>query len=325
MSSVEKFQSLIILAAVFTGLALGQVAGVARQAGHFILPFLLVMLLGVFLHVPLRRIAGAFRHGRVTGLSLVINFIWNPIFAWLLGWLFLRDQPALWLGLILLMVTPCTDWYLVFTGVARGNVALGTALLPWNLLLQLILLPVYLLLLAGTLAPLPWQLLVESVVVVLLFPLLSAVALRRLIIRLKGNAWLEQVLLPGVQSGQILFLGLAITAMFASEGAVLLASPLVFLNLLPPILLFFGVNFGLIYLLARFFRLSYRDYAAFCCTTLARNSPIALAIALVAFPERPLIALALIIGPLIELPVLSVVAQLLLRIQRGGWLDASGA
>ena len=50
---------------------------------------------------------------------------------------------------------------------------------------------------------------------------------------------------------------------------------------------------------------------------IARNSPIALAIVLTAFPDQPLIALALIIGPLIELPVLAIVAQGLLKIRRG--------
>lgn len=45
-------------------------------------------------------------------------------------------------------------------------------------------------------------------------------------------------------------------------------------------------------------------------TTTARNSPIALAIAVAAFPDRPLIAVALVIGPLVELPVLAVLAQI---------------
>jgi arsenite transporter len=319
MSVLERLQPVIILLAVLIGLILAQVSVIAAWAGRFILPFLVLMLLGVFLQLRLRQITRAFRHGRVVGLSLLINFVWNPVLAWLLGWLFLRQQPALWLGLIMLMVTPCTDWYLVFTNIARGNVALGAALLPWNLLLQLLLLPLYLLL-AGTLVSLEWQVVVESVFVVLLLPLSAAFLLRRLFVRWKGRDWLEQKLLPAIQPSQILFLGLAITAMFASEGAAVLETPLVFLALLPPVLLFFGINFGLVYLLAGRLRIGYADYAALCCTTLARNSPIALAIALVAFPERPLVALALVIGPLIELPVLSIVSQLLLRVQHSGRL-----
>jgi ACR3 family arsenite transporter len=60
--------------------------------------------------------------------SLSINFLWTPIFAWGLGAVFLSDLPDLWVGLLMLMVTPCTDWYLVFTGIAGGNVVLATAL-----------------------------------------------------------------------------------------------------------------------------------------------------------------------------------------------------
>jgi arsenite transporter len=289
LSLLERAQPLIIFLAVCAGLVLGQVDAVAGWAGRLILPFLMLMLLGVFLQLPLRQITRAFRHGRVMSLSLLINFVWNPLFAWLLGWLFLREQPALWLALIMLMVTPCTDWYLVFTNIARGNVAFSTALLPWNLALQLILLPLYLLLLAGTLVPLEWPVLAQSVVVVLLLPLATAFLLRRLLVRWQGEAWLAERYLPRIQPAQILFLALAITAMFASEGAALLENPLVFLALLPPIALFFAVNFALVYLLARRLRISYADYAALCCTTLARNSPVALAIALAAFPERPLV------------------------------------
>jgi ACR3 family arsenite efflux pump ArsB len=66
----------------------------------------------------------------------------------------------------MLMVTPCTDWYLVFTGISSGNLTLSAALLPVNLVLQLMLLPIYLFLLAGTVFPLDWSLILESIVLV---------------------------------------------------------------------------------------------------------------------------------------------------------------
>ena len=62
-------------------------------------------------------------------------------------------------------------------------------------------------------------------------------------------------------------------------------------------------------------KLNYEDSVALNLTTLARNSPIALAIAVATFPDRPLISLALIIGPLIELPVLFLIAKILLDIR----------
>jgi len=103
MALIEKLQSLIILAAVFVGLALGTVPWLSQHAGQFILPFLMLMPTGVFLHVPLRRFANAFQHRWVAVSSLIINFLWTPLLAWLLGWLFLRHEPALWIGLVMLI------------------------------------------------------------------------------------------------------------------------------------------------------------------------------------------------------------------------------
>src|SRR5690625_6677730 len=67
----------------------------------------------------------------------------------------------------MLMVTPCADWYLAFTGIAKGNVSLSTSVLPINLILQVVLLPVYLLLFAGTIETIPISTLVESIFIVL--------------------------------------------------------------------------------------------------------------------------------------------------------------
>lgn len=70
-----------------------------------------------------------------------MNFVWSPLLAVGLGAVFLRDQPALWVGLIVLLVTPCTDWYLTFTDLADGDVPFATSLLPYDLVLQLLSLP----------------------------------------------------------------------------------------------------------------------------------------------------------------------------------------
>lgn len=67
-----------------------------------------------------------------------------------------RGEPLI-LPLLMLLVTPCTDWYLVFTGAARGNLAVSTALLPVNFVLQLLLLPVYLQFLAGAALSFEWR------------------------------------------------------------------------------------------------------------------------------------------------------------------------
>jgi arsenite transporter len=316
MSFTEKIQPLIILTAVFAGLGLGYVPAVAGHAGGFILPLLILMLTAAFMTMPRRDFSGLFQAKNTAVASLLINFIWTPLFAWLLGWFFLRDQPALWIGFLMLMITPCTDWYLAFTAIARGNLILSVALLPVNLTLQLLLLPIYLFILAGALLPLDWRTILQSVMLVLILPLLAANGLRYLIIRHKTERWFRHNAPPFLQAAQMILLALAIVAIFTAEGRAVAQNPQILLRLLPPLALFFSGNLLLAVIVSRWLRNDYPAFVSLSFTTLARNSPIALVIALALFPDEPLIALALVIGPLIELPVLALIANLLLRLER---------
>lgn len=107
---------------------------------------------------------------------------------------FLQDHPALWIGFIILLVTPYTDWYLLFTRIARGNMVLSTSILPLNLILQVLLLPVFLLLFAGTFGMINTAALLENTVYVL-FLLFGAVQATRFLLRNRQKV-LHRKLLP---------------------------------------------------------------------------------------------------------------------------------
>ena len=318
MRFFERHQWLFMIMAIFVGLGLGQVetAGVAER---FILPFLMVMVFGVFLQVPLARLREGFRSKRLVALSLIVNFLWTPLLAFGLARLFFRDAPDVFLAMLMDMVTPCTDWYLVFTGIAGGHLAVSAALLPWNLLLQLVLLPVYLLLFAGAVVEIQPQVILLSFLKALLAPFFLAVVARNIILRAKGQDWFQGNVLGRVSFLQALFLHLAILSMFASQGAVLIQNAALVLRLIVPVAIFFSVNFALGQLLSRVFRLPYRDGVSLIITVLARNAPLALTIAVAAFPDRPLIPLVLAVESMIELPMLFVLAQVLLLIRRRNW------
>lgn len=314
MGLIEKFQTLIIMGAVAIGLAVGQLPFAAEYAEYTIVPFLLLMLYGLFLTIPLRQLREAFKNIRFLGASTLINFIWTPLLAWGLGAVFLSDHPALWIGFIMLMVTPCTDWYLVFTSIAKGNVPLGASVLPINLILQVLLLPLYLLLFSGTIETISMATLIESVLLVLVVPFTLA-HLTRFILRTRKEV-LEHKVMPFFGKAQIVFLSLAIVAMFASQGSYLLNNMDMVYILIVPILIYFTMNYMLGSAVGRMLRFTYEDSVSLHLTIIARNSPVALAIAVTAFPDQPVIALALVIGPLIELPVLAAVSQLLLVTRR---------
>lgn len=317
MTWFDKAQPFLILLSVGMGVVLAQISWITELAPSVIVPLLALMLYATFLPLPLRNFGQTLRKPKVVLASLATNFIWTPIFAWILGAVFLRDAPDVWVGLIMLMVTPCTDWYIVFTGVADGDVMLATALLPINLILQVLLLPMYLLVFAGTLVEINPNQLLESVFLVLLIPLLAAVISRNLLLWKKGQSWIEKMS-SKIALIQILSLNLAVISIFASEGNALVQNPNLLLKIFVPVCLFFVVNFIAAYRVGRYLKFSYEEFACFSCTTLARNSPLSLAIAASAFPHQPLIALTLVIGPLIELPIMVFISQSLLRIRRRG-------
>lgn len=315
MEEVNKFQSFIILGMVVFGILIGQIGFIQTYSGYFITPSLIIMLFLVFIQIPLREIGSSFKNIKFTSTSMIINFIWTPIIIFVLGKLFLNGHSELLIGFIMLMVTPCTDWYLIFTGIAKGNVALGSSILPLNLILQLLLLPVYILLIGGTSVNIDFMNLAQGVIYSLMIPLLLSIIARNLIIKKLGNSKFEDVLIPSACNYQGYFLNIAIISMFASQGKVLLENYRVLLILLIPILLFFIINFIVGRLVSKVIKLNYEDSVSLNLTTLARNSPIALAIAVATFPDKPLISLALIIGPLVELPILFLVSKVLLVIK----------
>lgn len=316
MNSINKYQSLIIGLAVILGLLAGQLDAIGKYAEYFIVPFLMVMLFGLFLNIPIRDLLKSFSNLEFFSANLLINFIWTPIFAYVLGYLLLQNQLSLWIGFVMLMVTPCTDWYLIFTGIAKGNTPLSASVLPLNLILQVILLPIYLLLFFGKTGSVDSGVLFESIILVLLVPFLLAQAAKLLSYKLNKSELIENRLLPFFELTQVIFLSLAIMAMFASQGDYLTSNLDIVFILLLPLMIFFIGNFFIGRFAGYLLNFNYEDSASLNLTIMARNSPISLAIALTAFPNDPLVALALVIGPLIELPVLALVSQALLKIRR---------
>ena len=315
MGLLDKYQTLIIFAAIPIGLLLGQIPIIEQYAENFVTPFLFIMLFGAFLNIPLKDFRKAFKNTRFSATVVLVNFIWTPILVWLLGKTFLSGSPILQIGFIMLMVTPCTDWYLIFTGMAKGNVPLSATVLPVNLVLQVILLPVYLMIFGGISGTVDIQSVLVSVLIMLILPFLLA-QIGKWILKKMKNPKREESVHGIFGSLQIILLSMAIAAMFASKGNDLLASLNIVVILLIPLLLFYIINFILAQLIGRGFRYSYENTASLTLTTIAKNSPMTLGVALLAFPDEPMIHLIMIIEPLVELPIMMCITKILLQIRK---------
>ncbi len=315
MSRLEKYQQLIIFAAMPIGLLFGRIEIIEQYAENFVTPFLFVMLFGAFLNIPLKDYRNAFANIKFSATTVLINFVWTPILVWLLGKMFLSGSPILQIGFIMLMVTPCTDWYLIFTGVAKGNVPLSATVLPVNLVLQIILLPFYLLIFGGATGTVNIQEVLMSITVMLFLPFSLAQMGKFLLNKMRSDERRDKVFAV-FGSSQIMLLAMAILAMFAAKGNSLLANLNVVAVLLIPLVLFYIINFILVQLVGKGFKYSYEDKASLTFTTIAKNSPMTLGVALLAFPNEPLIHLIMIIEPLIELPAMMLITRALLLIRK---------
>ena len=145
---LERHQVWLYLAAAVLGLVGGTLW--PRIGGVFdvvVWPLLVALLYATFTQVPLRSIVPALGDVRFLGAVLVGNFLLMPALVWLLI-LFTPADDALRVGLLLVLLVPCTDWFITFTHLAGGDTARAITLTPVNLLLQLLLLPVYVWLMA---------------------------------------------------------------------------------------------------------------------------------------------------------------------------------
>lgn len=313
MNLIGKLQPVIIITAALLGLLLGAVTPLGKVSSSLIEVFLMLLLYILFLSIDLKQIKKSFTNVRFTLSAVIINFVFTPLFGYLLGKIFFPGSLDIRIGLLMLLVTPCTDWYLVFTGLSKGNVELGMSILPLNLILQIVLLPVYLLVLIGSEVTMDVGSLVSSVAMVLVIPFVLAYITKLIT---KNSEKFKNFLSDQGDNLQLLFLCLAVVVMFASEGKNLLDNPLLLAQMFIPLLIFFAVLFFVAQLVGRLMKFPKKDIVALNMTTLARNSPLSLAIAVVTFPEQPLVSLALVIGPLIELPVLSVISGILKKWNR---------
>ena len=314
----DRLQPVLLLASIGAGLALGRMLpGIADLASSAVSIGVFVLIALVMLNVNPRNVSTVFRRRRFLVAAVVLNFVINPVIAWALGNVFLAGHDDLRVGLILFLVTPCIGWYLIFTELAGGDAELGVGLLGINVILQILLLPVYLALFVGGSATVDVGTIVQSVLLFLLLPAMVAASARAWWGSRGRGAGDEQERLH-ISQFKTATLAVVITSMFASQADVIFDELGAVQRLIVPMVLFFGLAFGLALFAAGQLRLPHEQTALLVFTTTSRNSEASLAIAATAFAS-PMVALTVALGPVIELPLLIVMTRLLQRRARGSF------
>ncbi|MGO1849165.1 arsenic resistance protein [Microbacterium sp.] len=307
------FTTGLLLAAILAGSLLGGLApDIAESVAGFADPLILLLVGALFFTLCLDGLSVLRRAPRTVLLALGVNFLAIPLVASPLT--LLLPNEALRLGVLLYCLAPCTDWFLGFIRLAGGDTVTGAALIPVQMLLQLLLFPLWLAVFAGTQA----EPTITSAGATLLtwFVLPAAIGLGlRLILRLAPSARLRSRIVDIVDRAIPAIIAAVIVAIFAGNVTTILANPTDFAWVLLVVFVFFIATYLLGEGAARLFRLRYEAHAVLTMTTSARNAPLMLALTTIALPDQPLVHAAIILGMLIEFPHLTVITQLL---RRGG-------
>lgn len=300
----------LLLLAIIVGSLVGITSPSAGGfAGDFIDPTILMLVFLLLFEVPLKGVFKGVTNIRFISLAWALNFLVIPTIGFGIALLFLSGQELFYTGLVIYFMAPCTDWYLGFTRLAKGNVELGAALLPINMASQLILFPVYLLVFDTVIAyKVDLQILVEW----FLKPLLAAAILRFLLHRFMSQ------ILPIFSVAIPLVLALLVGQIFAANISQIVEHLPIVPLLLLAIFVFFMITFVVGEVAAKLAKLEYQDHCLLTFTTGARNAPLMLGLATVAFPDQPLIYATITIGMLIEFPHLTGLKAIFLKRFKSG-------
>src|SRR5512142_3274619 len=287
---------------------------------------LLLMMYPVLAKVRYTEIGKITADRRMMTASLLLNWIIGPAVMFALAWLFLAGQPAYRTGVILVGLARCIAMVLIWNDLAGGDREMATVLVALNAVFQVLLYSAlaffYLQVLPGWLGLQATSLHVSiaaiagTVAIFLGIPLLAGYLTRTIGERARGRDWYENQFLPKI--GPIALYGLLFTVviLFALQGKKITSEPLDVARIALPLLAYFAIMWFGGFAVSRRLHLSYRRTAALAFSAASNDFELAIAVAIGVFGVTSGQALAGVVGPLIEVPVLVGLVYVALSLRR---------
>jgi len=308
---------------MLAGLGLGRtVPGVADvlarlEIGGISVPIgigLLVMMYPVLAKVRYDRVASVAGEKRLLVSSLVLNWIVGPAVMFALAWLFLADLPEYRTGLIIVGLARCIAMVVIWNDLACGDREAAAVLIAINSVFQVFAFAFlghfYLSVLPGWLGldtaglDVSMGQIALNVVVFLGVPLVAGLASRAIGERVQGRDWYEQKFVPAVGPWALYGLLFTIVLLFALQGEAITSQPFDVARIALPLLGYFAIMWGVGIVVAKAIDLDYAKAATLAFTAAGNNFELAIAVAIATFGAASGEALAGVVGPLIEVPVL---------------------
>ncbi len=319
----DRFLSLWIILAMVIGVVLGKVV---PNLGNYLgkvqidgtsVPIaigLLLMMFPVLAKVNYSQIGKAKAEKKLISASLILNWLVGPLLMYSLAWIFLYNEPQFRTGLILIGIARCIAMVLIWNELAGGNTVLAVVLVALNSIFQIVsyallgwlfikVLPSAMGLKSQSI-DISFFAVFENVLIYLGIPLALGVVTSMFFRQKKGNEWYEDTFVPKISPFALYGLLFTIVVLFALQGKSIISNPLEVVKIALPLVIYFVVMFSISFFIGKFIKLGYEKTATLAFTAAGNNFELAIAVSISTFGIASKVALAGVVGPLIEVPVL---------------------
>lgn len=324
MGFFERYLSLWVALCILVGIFLGKILGTSitilsqLNIATVNIPVAILVWLMIFpmmVQIDFSSIKDVSKNPKGLALTLIVNWVIKPFTMAFFAWVFFEKVYSAFLtpslaqeyiaGAILLGAAPCTAMVFVWSYLTKGDPEYTLVQVAINdLVLLFAFIPIVKFLLGVTNVVIPFDTLISSVIIFVVIPLATGIAVNRTLIKLMGKKWFEEVFLSKLKPISIVALLSTLILLFGFQGEKILSNPLHILLIAVPLAIQTYFIFFISWSFGRKLNLPHCVLSPGSMIGASNFFELAVAVAIALFGINSGAALATVVGVLIEVPIM---------------------